>query len=163
MPLYTSSDDKRSNPSKIFTTQKSVPALASLCVQSLASLPLFDSPLALCKCRCEFPCQFAEGISRTSTVAPTRRPPSPPPQSTYVAPLCLSSPLAHHHPHVVAPSTPATMLLTVLPTDIQIEIAGHLAATLDSPMDDLHSLRATCSSRHCICGDPTIDRHLALN
>jgi hypothetical protein len=61
MPLYTSPDDRRSDLSKIFTTQilvvmnavhsrqKPVPALASLCAQSLASLLLFDSPLHCAK------------------------------------------------------------------------------------------------------------------
>ena len=30
-------------------------------------------------------------------------------------------------------------------------------------MDDLHSLWATCSSMHRICGDPTVGRHLELD
>jgi len=55
------------------------------------------------------------------------------------------------------------MSLTVLPTDVQIEIAGHLAATLDQPMDDLHSIWATCLSMRWIYGDPTIGRCLALD
>ena len=81
----------------------------------------------------------------------------------HIVPLRLSSPLAHYHPNVVAPSTPAIMLLMVLPTDMQIEIAGHLAMTSDWPMDDLHSLWATYSSMRHIYGDPTIGQHLALD
>ena len=48
------------------------------------------------------------------------------------------------------------MLLTVLPIDVQIEIADHLTATIDRPMDDVHSLWVTCSSMHRICGNPAI-------
>jgi hypothetical protein len=55
------------------------------------------------------------------------------------------------------------MSLTVLPINMQIEVTIHLAMTLDQPMDDLRSLQATCSSMRCICDDPTIDRHLALD
>jgi hypothetical protein len=55
------------------------------------------------------------------------------------------------------------MSLTVLPTDVQIEIAVRLTATSDRPMDDLCSIRATCSSMHHICGDPIIGRRLALD
>ena len=31
-----------------------------------------------------------------------------------------------------------------LPTEVAVQIAGHLAAISVSPMDDLRSLRATC-------------------
>ena len=55
------------------------------------------------------------------------------------------------------------MSLTALPTDMQIHIAGHLAATSDHPMDDLWSLRATYSSMCRICGDPSIGQRLALD
>jgi hypothetical protein len=79
----------------------------------------------------------------------------------HVVPPCLSSPLAHHSPQVVAPSTRVITLLMALPTDVQIEIAGHLAVTSDHPMDDLYSLWVTCSSMCHICGDPAIGRHLA--
>ena len=54
------------------------------------------------------------------------------------------------------------MSLTALPIEVQIEIVGHLAATSERPMEDLRSLRATCSSMHGICGDPTIGRHMAV-
>ena len=50
-----------------------------------------------------------------------------------------------------------------LPAKVQIEIASHLAATSERPMDDLRSLRATCSSMRHICGDPAIGRHVAMN
>jgi hypothetical protein len=46
--------------------------------------------------------------------------------------------------------------LTVLPTDLGIEIAGHLAMTLERPMDDLYNLRATCSSVRRICSNPNV-------
>ena len=58
----------------------------------------------------------------------------------YVVPLYLPSPLARRRPHAVARTTPAIMSLTVLPTDMQIEIADHLAVTLDQPMDDFYNL-----------------------
>ena len=50
-----------------------------------------------------------------------------------------------------------------LPTDVQIEIAGHLATTSDWPMDDLYSLWATCSSMRRICGNPAIGRRMVLD
>ena len=55
------------------------------------------------------------------------------------------------------------MSLTTLPTDVQIEIVGHLATTSDWPMDDLYSLWATCSSIYRICSNPTVGRRLALD
>ena len=57
----------------------------------------------------------------------------------------------------------AIMSLRVLPIDVQIEIAGHLAMTSDRPMDDLRSLWVTCSSMRRICGDPAVGQHLALD
>ena len=42
------------------------------------------------------------------------------------------------------------MLLIVLPTEVQIEIAGHLTVTSERPIDDLHSLWTICSSMHRI-------------
>ena len=47
--------------------------------------------------------------------------------------------------------------------EVQIEIAGHLAATSERPKDDFHSLQATCSSRRGICGDPTIGRRVVVD
>ena len=55
------------------------------------------------------------------------------------------------------------MSLMVLPTDVQIEIADHLAVTLDQPMDDLLSQWVTCSSVHHIYGHPIIAQRLALD
>jgi len=57
----------------------------------------------------------------------------------------------------------AIMSLTALPTDVQIEIAGHLATTLNRNMDNLHNLWVTCSSIYHICGNPTISRCLSLD
>jgi hypothetical protein len=55
------------------------------------------------------------------------------------------------------------MSLTALPTEVQIVIVGHLATTLEQPMDDLRSLWVTCSSMRRICGDPTVGQRLALD
>ena len=55
------------------------------------------------------------------------------------------------------------MSLTVLPTEVQIVITGHLAVTSERPMDDLRSLLATYLSLYLICGDPTVGRYLALD
>ena len=55
------------------------------------------------------------------------------------------------------------MSLTALPTEVQIVIVGHLAATSEQPKDNLHSLWVTCSSMHHICGEPTVYRCLALD
>jgi hypothetical protein len=58
---------------------------------------------------------------------------------------------------------PTIMSLTMLPTEVQIVIAGHLTVTSEWPMDDLRSLWETCSSMHCICNDPAIGWRLALD
>ena len=55
------------------------------------------------------------------------------------------------------------MLLLVLPTDLTIEIVGHLAATLELPMDDLHSLQVTYSFMRHIYGDPAIGHRVAMD
>jgi hypothetical protein len=55
------------------------------------------------------------------------------------------------------------MLLTALPIEVQIVIMGHLAVILEQSMDDLYNLRAICSSMCRICGDPAVDRCLALD
>ena len=54
-------------------------------------------------------------------------------------------------------------LLLVLPNELAIEITGHLAVTSEHPMDDLRSLRSTCSSMRRIYGDPAISRRVALD
>jgi hypothetical protein len=53
--------------------------------------------------------------------------------------------------------------LLALRTILAIEIADHLAATSKWPMDDLCSLRATCSFMRRICGDPAIGRRVATD
>ena len=53
-------------------------------------------------------------------------------------------------------------LLMALPTGLAIEITGHLAVTSERPMDDLCSLRATCSSMRSICGNPIVGQRLSL-
>jgi hypothetical protein len=55
------------------------------------------------------------------------------------------------------------MSLTALPIEVQIVIAGHLAATSERPMDDLRSLRMTCLSMCRFYGDPTVGRRVALD
>ena len=53
--------------------------------------------------------------------------------------------------------------LTALPVEVQIEIAGHLATTLERPMDDLCSLWAMCSSMRRISGDPIVDQRVVVD
>ncbi|RCV06506.1 hypothetical protein SETIT_1G168200v2 [Setaria italica] len=53
--------------------------------------------------------------------------------------------------------------LAALPTKVAIEIAGDLTVTLERPMDDHCSLRATCSFMRYVCGDRTIGRCLAID
>ena len=55
------------------------------------------------------------------------------------------------------------MSLTAVPTEVQIEIVGHLTVTSEWPMDDLRSLRATCSSMRRIYSDPTVSRRVAVD
>jgi hypothetical protein len=52
--------------------------------------------------------------------------------------------------------------LTALSTDLAIEIVSHLVVTSLRPMDDLRSLRATCSSMHHIYGNPVVGQCLSL-
>ena len=53
--------------------------------------------------------------------------------------------------------------LTAVPTNLAIEITDHLTVTSKWPMDDLHSLWATCSSMLGIYSDPTIGRRVAVD
>ena len=55
------------------------------------------------------------------------------------------------------------LLLLALPTDLAIEIAGHLTTTSERPMDNFHSLLVTCSFMRHICSDPTISRRMAMD
>ena len=51
----------------------------------------------------------------------------------------------------------------MLPDELAIEIAGHLAMTSEQPMDNLCTLRVTCTSMHYICGNLTIGQRLGLD
>uniref|UniRef100_K3ZMU4 Uncharacterized protein n=1 Tax=Setaria italica TaxID=4555 RepID=K3ZMU4_SETIT len=46
--------------------------------------------------------------------------------------------------------------------EVLIDIAGHVAATSFQPMDDLRKLQAVCRVMHCACGDPSVERCVAL-
>nr|TKW39316.1 hypothetical protein SEVIR_1G170500v2 [Setaria viridis] len=52
--------------------------------------------------------------------------------------------------------------LAALPTKVAIEIAGHLTVTLERPMDDHISLRATCSFMRYVCGNHTVGDRFRL-
>ena len=54
-------------------------------------------------------------------------------------------------------------LLLALPNELAIEITSHLIVTSEQPMDDLHSLRATCSSMRRFCGNLVIGEHVTLD
>jgi hypothetical protein len=45
---------------------------------------------------------------------------------------------------------------------VNINIAGHLAATSEQAMDDLRSLRATCREVCRVCNNAAVGRHVAL-
>ena len=51
----------------------------------------------------------------------------------------------------------------VLPEEVVIVIVGHLAATSERPLDDLRSLRATCSFMRRICSGGHVGRRLRLD
>ena len=63
---------------------------------------------------------------------------------------------------MVARQHPMSLLLA-LPDELAIEITGHLAATIERPMDDLCSLWVTYSSMRGIYGNPAIGRCVALD
>jgi hypothetical protein len=52
--------------------------------------------------------------------------------------------------------------LVVQPTEVNINIADHLAATSERRMDDLCSLRATCREMRCVCNNEAIRLCVAL-
>jgi hypothetical protein len=52
--------------------------------------------------------------------------------------------------------------LVVLPTEENIDIAGHLAVTLERDMDDLHNLHVTCQEMRHVCMNTAIGRRVAL-
>ena len=53
-------------------------------------------------------------------------------------------------------------MLTDLPMEVLIDIAGHVAATSFQPMDDLGRLQATYRVMCRACGDPSVGRRMAL-
>jgi hypothetical protein len=56
-----------------------------------------------------------------------------------------------------------TSLLLALPNELAIEIAHHLAATMEQPMDDLRSLWVTCSSMRRIYSNPIVHQRVTLH
>ena len=46
--------------------------------------------------------------------------------------------------------------------DVAIEIASHVAAAAADPMEDLGSLRATCSQMRRVCGDAIVGWSIPL-
>ncbi|RLN24110.1 hypothetical protein C2845_PM07G08950 [Panicum miliaceum] len=61
-------------------------------------------------------------------------------------------------PALMAARQPWLSLMADLPTDVAIQIAGHLAATSEWPMDDLRTLQTTCCSMHLMCRNPEVGR-----
>ena len=49
-----------------------------------------------------------------------------------------------------------------LPKDMAVEIASCVAAATADPMEDLGSLRATCSQMHRVCGDAVVGWSIPL-
>ena len=47
-------------------------------------------------------------------------------------------------------------------TDVAIEIVSHVAVATADPMEDLGSLRATCSQMRMVCGDTVVGRSRPL-
>ncbi|KAG2561495.1 hypothetical protein PVAP13_8KG163601 [Panicum virgatum] len=47
-----------------------------------------------------------------------------------------------------------------LPMEVAVQIAGHLAATSVSPMDDLRSLWVTCRFLHGVTSDRAVGQHI---
>jgi hypothetical protein len=52
--------------------------------------------------------------------------------------------------------------LVVLPTEVNIDIISHLAATSKRAMDDLRSLRATCREMCRVCNNAAVGWRAAL-
>ena len=53
-----------------------------------------------------------------------------------------------------------TLSMQDLPTEVAVQIAGHLAAMSVSPMDDLRSLRATCRFLCGVTRDHAVGQHI---
>jgi hypothetical protein len=49
-----------------------------------------------------------------------------------------------------------------LPQDLRIEIAVRVGATSERPLDDLRSLRGTCSTMRRVCGHDDVGRCLSI-
>jgi hypothetical protein len=52
--------------------------------------------------------------------------------------------------------------LVVLPTEVNIDIISHLAATSKRAMDDFRSLRATCREMRRVCNNAAVGWRVAL-
>jgi hypothetical protein len=52
--------------------------------------------------------------------------------------------------------------LVDLPTDVAIQIAGHLAVSLVRPIDQLRALRATCRSMRRVCRNPEVGLRISV-
>jgi hypothetical protein len=55
-----------------------------------------------------------------------------------------------------------SLSLVVLPTEVNIDIVGHLVATSDRPMVDVRNLHVTCWEIRRMCNNTGVDRHVAL-
>jgi hypothetical protein len=55
-----------------------------------------------------------------------------------------------------------SLSLVVLPTEVNIDIISHLAATSKRAMDDLRSLRATCREMRRVCNNAGVGWRVAL-
>jgi hypothetical protein len=49
-----------------------------------------------------------------------------------------------------------------LPTDVVVKIASRTAMVAADPMEDLGSLRATCSQMRRVCGDAVVGQSIPL-
>jgi hypothetical protein len=49
-----------------------------------------------------------------------------------------------------------------LSMDMAVEIASHIATIVADPMEDLGSLRATCSQMRRVCGDAVVGQSIPL-
>jgi hypothetical protein len=56
---------------------------------------------------------------------------------------------------------PSSSLLG-LPQDLCIEIVARIGVTSEWPLADLRSLRGTCSTMRCVCGDSDVGRCLSI-
>jgi hypothetical protein len=52
--------------------------------------------------------------------------------------------------------------LVLLPTEMNVDVVGHLVVTVEQAMDDLCSLQATCQEMCRVCKNTTIGRRVEL-